>query len=134
MPLNVFWDNEAKTIIRSEGEGEWTWEEFHEGLQKIVEMMKTVDHRVDLIHNHQPGSKRPSGSGMPHFQRAIRVMPPNVGLTVFVNTNAFARAIVAIFTRVYSKQAGGNFVMVGSLEEAYNLIAKERARGMTSAP
>lgn len=134
MPLNVVWDNEAKTIIRSEGVGEWTWEEFHEALQKIVEMMKTVEHRVDLIHNHVPGSRRPSGSGMPHFQRAIRIMPPNIGLNIFVNTNSFGRAIVSIFTRVYGGQSSGKLIMVASLEEAYALIRKDREQGVPSAP
>src|SRR5262249_26247560 len=129
---NVFWDNEDKTIIRSEGEGSWTWEEFHQALQEIVEMVKTVDHRVDLVHNHKPDSRRPQGSGMPHFQRAIRIMPPNVELNIFVNTNAFGRAIVSIFTRVYSTQ-GSRFVMVGSLEEAYALIQKDREQGVPRA-
>ncbi len=134
MSLNIYWDNEAKTIIRSEGQGEWTWEEFHESLQEIVEMMKTVEHRVDLIHNHVPGSRKPSGSGMPHFQRAIRIMPTNIGLNIFVNTNSFARAIVSIFTRVYGNQASGKLVIVGSLEEAYASIRKDREQGVTSAP
>src|SRR5215813_9922042 len=99
MPINVFWDDDAKTIIRSEGEGAWTWEEFHQGLAKIVEMMNSVPHRVDLIHASRPDSRRPSGSGMPHYQRAARLMPPNAGMSIFVTSNAFGRAIVNIFSR-----------------------------------
>jgi hypothetical protein len=126
MPLQVMWDDEAKTIIRSEGVGEWTWEEFHEGLQKVVQMMKTVNHRVDLIIHNRPDSHSPKGSGMPHFQRAIRIMPPNVGCTVFVNTNTFARAIISIFTTVYKNKASAHFVMAATLEDARELILEDR--------
>lgn len=133
MPIKIFWDDPELTIIRSEAQEAWTWEEFHEGLQKIIVMMKSVDHRVDIIHNHAPGTRRPQGSGMPHFQRALRIMPNNVGLTIFVNTNAFGRAVVSIFTRLYGKQKNAKFVMVGTLEEARKSIQRDRAQDMVNA-
>lgn len=133
MPIKIFWDDAEKTIIRSEAVDAWTWEEFHEGLQKIIVMMKSVNHRVDIIHNHPPGTRRPPGSGMPHFQRALRLVPANIGLTIFVNTNAFGRAIISIFTRLYGKQKSAKFVMVGSLEEARKSIQRDRAQDMVKA-
>ena len=94
-------------------------------------MMHTVPHRVDLIHLPRPNSRRPSGSGMPHFQRAARMMPPNAGLNIFISSNTFARAVVNIFSRLYGNQMSKKFVMVGSLEEARALIAKDR-RGVAN--
>lgn len=127
MPLNVFWDDEAKTIIRSEGVGAWTWDEFHESLEKIVDMAQTVEHRIDLIHFPQPGSHVPPGSGVPHYQRAMRTMPPNVGLNIFINANTFGRMIISIFMNVYgSGQTNGKLAAVASLEDAYKLIRKDR--------
>ena len=133
MPIRIVWDNEAKSIIRSTGEDDWTWEQFHEGLQKIVVMMQSVDQRVDLIHDHAPGSRRPEGSGMPHYQRAMRLMPPNIGLTIFVNPNTFGRAIVSIFTRLYGNRSGGQFLMASSLEDARRMIEKDRKEKVSHA-
>ncbi len=126
MPIQILWDDQTHTIIRSEGQGDWTWVEFHESLQKIVEMMQSVDHRVDLIHGHTAGARRPQGSGMPHFQRALRVMPPNAGLSIFINPNAFGRTVVSIFTRLYGGKSGGQFHMAASLEDARRMIEKDR--------
>jgi hypothetical protein len=128
MPMHVYWDDEAHTIIRTEGEGAWTWDEFHRTMDEVIRMMRMVNHRVDLINLRLPGAKTPEGSAMPHFQRAMRTMPANLGLNVQVSTSAFGRLMVALFTRLYGSRPGGRVVMVASLEEARAKIAEDRAK------
>lgn len=101
MSVHFIWEDDAKTIARCTGEGQWTWEEYHTALDQIVEDFKLADQRVDLIINREASSSMPSGSPMPHFQRAMRIMPRNVGLVVLINTNAFARALVSMFSRIF---------------------------------
>jgi hypothetical protein len=134
MTIHVLWDDEAKTIIRSESEGNWTWEEYHESLSQIVQMVQSVNHRVDLIHRRLPGSVRPPSSGMAHYQRAMRILPENTGLNVVINTNTIARSVANIFTRLYGRRTRGAIVLVGSLEEAYKLIAADRAKVNDKVP
>lgn len=127
MTMHVYWDNEYKTILRCESEGRWTWEEYHQALNQVVDMIESVPHRVDLMNVPRRGAVTPSGSAMPHFQRALRILPSNTGLNVIVNTNAFGRAIISMFSKLYGRHTGGNIAAVGTLEEAYALIARTRA-------
>jgi hypothetical protein len=131
MPLHICWDNEEKTAIRCESEGNWTWDEYHTSLEQIAEMMREVNHHVDLINIRRLGATMPRGSSLPHFQRALAILPDNFGLNIFVTNNAVARVIVSVFTRVYASLSGGRLLMVGTLEEARAVVAKERAKRVT---
>ena len=133
MPLRIEWLDNEQTIICCTGEGIWTWDDYHKALDEIVVHFKTVQHRVDLVIDRAPGSSMPKGSSMPHFQRAMRIMPPNVGLLVMVTSNAFARTIVSIFTKVYPNKDNAKLLMVGSLMEARTRIARDRQKQVAAA-
>jgi hypothetical protein len=132
MPLKIDWLDFQKTVIRCTGEGTWTWDEYHEALDSIMNQFKMVHHRVDLVIDRAPGSNMPKGSSMPHFQRAMRVMPDNVGLVVLVTDNSFARAIVSIFSKVYPNKDNAKLVMVGSLSDARTKITRDRVKHTTA--
>jgi hypothetical protein len=127
MPVHIIWEDDAKTIARCTGEGQWTWDEYHNALSQIVEDFKLADQRVDLIIHRVQNASMPPGSPMPHFQRAMRIMPRNVGLVLLINTNTFARALVSMFSRIFTTQKHAKLVMVGSLDEAHQRIQLHRA-------
>jgi hypothetical protein len=133
MPLKIEWLDTEQSIICCTGEGTWTWDEYHTTLDTIMNDFKIVQKRVDLVIDRAPGSNMPKGSSMPHFQRAMRIMPPNVGLIVMVTTNGFARAIVSIFSKVYPNNDTAKLVMVGSLSEARARIARDRLKQAIAA-
>jgi hypothetical protein len=93
-----------------------------------MNQFRAVQNRVDLVIDRAPGATMPKGSSMPHFQRAMRIMPPNVGLVVLVTSNTFARTIVSIFSKVYPSADNTKLVMVGSLAEARTRIARDRMK------
>ena len=128
MPLRTEWLDTQKTIVCCTGEGSWTWDLYHETLEDIMNQFRVVQHRVDLVIDRAPGATMPKGSSMPHFQRAMRIMPPNVGLVVLVTSNTFARTIVSIFSKVYPNADNTKLVMVGSLAEARTRIARDRMK------
>jgi hypothetical protein len=132
MPLHVYWDNHEKTIIRCEADGLWTWDEYHQALDQIAAMMREVEHRVDLMNiRGNDRASMPRGSAMPHFKRAMKIMPPNRGLMVLVTNSAFGKSMVSVFLKVYGQISGDRLVMAGSIEEAYRRIAEDRARQLT---
>lgn len=133
MTVTMAWDDTDKTIMLCNSQGRWTWEEYHETLSRIVELFKETDNRVDLIITRDPQASMPSGSPMPHFQRAMRVMPPNVGLVALVNTNGFARALVSMFTKLFATTDTATLIIVGSHEEARAKIAAHRAKTTLAA-
>ncbi len=133
MPLKAEWLDDKKTIMGCTGEGAWTWAAYHEALDGITKQFILAQKRVDLIIISAPGSVVPKGSSMPHYQRAMRMMPPNVGLLVIVTTNTFARTIVSIFSKVYPSKDNFRLVMVGSLADAYARIEHDRMKQVISA-
>ena len=133
MTVTMAWDDTDKTIMLCNSQGRWTWEEYHETLTQIVEYFKETDNRVDLIITRDPHASMPSGSPMPHFQRAMRVMPPNVGLVALVNTNGFARALVSMFSKLFPTTDTATLIIVGSHEEARTKIAAHRAKTSLAA-
>ncbi len=128
MPLKVEWLDTQKTIMGCTGQGTWTWDAYHEALDNIANQFKATQHRVDLVIMSEPGAIVPKGSSMPHYQRAMRIMPSNLGLLVLVTTNTFARTIVSIFTKVYPNNDKVKMVMVASLSEARIRIANDRMK------
>ncbi|MBI5667213.1 MAG: hypothetical protein HZC41_04325 [Chloroflexi bacterium] len=128
MPVHIQWDDDAHTIIRTTGEGKWTWDEYHEAIQRTVQLMKSVNHSVDLIHVRLPSSTMPPGSPMPHYQHSLRLMPPNTGINVFVNASPFARALMGVFMKLYAGRMEGKNYIAASVEEARALIVRERAQ------
>jgi len=129
MQIAVFWDDPQQTIIRSESSGQWTWDEYHAAVEQVVALANSTNQRVDLIINSLPGAAAPSGSSIPHYQRAQRIMPDNVRLNIIVNTNTFGRMIINTFTRLNAGKGGLKVVAAGSLEEAHAVIARDRAAG-----
>ena len=110
-----------------EGGGKWTWDEYHTTLNHIMAMIRSVSHRVDLINVEHPGSSMPPGSPQPHFQRAAKLFPPNMGFNIVVTNSLLGKAIGALMTRLPGNLMG-KVKMVGSLDEAYALIQRESAK------
>ncbi|MBE0690889.1 MAG: hypothetical protein IH587_12295, partial [Anaerolineae bacterium] len=104
MPMTISWLNEERTIILCTGEGKWTWEEFHEGSLRAIEMMNTVSHRVDLIYDRKPGSYPPSGSGLQHYKVALQRMPDYANMHVFVGSMSMVvQVTMNLFFRLYGR-------------------------------
>ncbi|MCA0457309.1 MAG: hypothetical protein LCI00_25280 [Chloroflexi bacterium] len=133
MPLKFEWIDTQKSIMTCTGEGMWTWDEYHEALDEIASQFRLAQRRVDLIIIRAAGSATPKGSSMPHYQRAMRIMPPNLGLMVMVTTNAFARTIVSIFSKVYPNKDNIKLVMVGTLADAQARIVADRLKQAQAA-
>ena len=128
MPLKAEWLDAQKTIMGCTGEGTWTWDDYHKTLDEIANQFKATQRRVDLVIMSTPNAVVPKGSSMPHYQRAMRIMPQNLGLLVMVTNNAFARTIVSIFTKVYPNKDNIKLMMVPTLQEARTRIANDRMK------
>lgn len=128
MPMTPKWEDEQKTIICTESEGRWTWDEFHQALDRIVEMAKSVEHRVDLINTAAPTAVTPKGSGMPHYQRGIRSLPDNVKLLIFANRSRLVKVIFSLFSNFQKQGSTPRLVITASMEEAHKVIEEDRTK------
>ncbi len=125
--VNIFWRDAEHTILCTEYDGAWTWDDFHNSVNESVRMMEQVDHRVDLIVAPSTKSVMPHGSASPHFKWAIQTLPPNFGLQVIVTRNKFSRSIATIFSKLFSsKTYHDRMFFAANMDEAYTLIMKDR--------
>jgi hypothetical protein len=124
MSITVVWDDEAKTAIRHIYQGRWDWSDFYKALQEANAMMDTVNYKVGLIIDVQASGLIPSGaiSRIGSLRgRAHR----NSGMAALVGANMFVRMLYDIFQKAY-RGMDANFVMVSSLNEAREVLARWR--------
>lgn len=128
MPIDVDWDDAEQTIIRMDFSLPVSWEMFDTGIDRVVQLADSVNHRVDLLGN--AGTvPMPPGSPIPHMQRAFKMIPVNIGLIVSPTLNPFARAILSTVAHMY---VGSRFQPAKSLEHAYRIIEAHRAKSNVS--
>ncbi|MEO8613187.1 MAG: hypothetical protein ABI690_35175 [Chloroflexota bacterium] len=124
MPINVRWDDEAKTIVRLDFIAPVSWETFQDAMDRAAKLAESVNYRVDVL--SIPGVvPMPPGSPVPQVQRAFKKLPRNVGVVVMLTSNAFARTIVSTVGGMY---IGKRYKAVETIDEAYRLIDAHRAK------
>jgi hypothetical protein len=130
MPIIVSWDNEARTIIRIHRSDPWDWDDYDRTVDESYALVNSVEHTVYTILILAPGDRFPQGLPMPHIQRMLRLRPKNAGPTVVVGTkNADLYGNVVFSAVSKMKQATDVLHYVGSLEDAYALIAEFEKAG-----
>lgn len=127
MTFKLNWDNDEKTLFRFEMEGKWTWDEYHQIVDEAFQMIRPLDHTVDVIVIGEPRMSLPSGSALAQLVRISRVIPNNIGLIVLVTPNGFIKAINRVLFRM-SKRVGDMTVLTDTVDEAYAVIWERRAK------
>ena len=124
------WDNEVKTIIRVDFEGEWTWDEFESAQHELKERLDSVDHKADIIVVLGTGTV-PQGA-LAKFSTIVTTPAfahPNAGLLAIVGANDFTKTLADIFAKLHQREAK-KVTLVCTIEEAYEaLIEHWRAQG-----
>lgn len=129
MPYQIEWDNDEHTVIRTEMYGKWTWEEYHQLIDESVQLMKAVNHPVDLITLMRGDTVSPGGNFIPHIQRAMRAYPPNHRLTINVRAVRQGISLEKIFRQLFP-WLNRRFFTVGTLEEARTIIKQSNQDGI----
>jgi hypothetical protein len=119
MTITPTWVNDEKTIIQLNYTPPiLSWAEYDAAVDLGWEMAKEVPHTVYVIHN--PGdAAMPEGQAMPHLRRAMRSTPANVGVTIAIVHNLFARSILSVFMRITRLN---NLIFAASLDEAHRIV------------
>ena len=84
-------------------------------------MIAKVSHTVNIIHNPDD-TKMPSGNPFSHLQYAVYQSPPNTGCVAMIINNRLARKIISTVFQMIIRDYHGNYHMVESLDEVYEII------------
>lgn len=124
MPIQLYWEDTEKTIVRYDFQGAWAWDDLYAVYYQAIEMETSVPHRVDIILDMRSGSRIPANALL-HIKNLSEKQPPNVGLSIFVTSNAFVTSMYNMAIKVHRKIAF-YFRLVNTLDDAHAMI--ERAR------
>jgi hypothetical protein len=127
MPVNIEWDNEAKTIIRMEYVGRWTWDELYAATAKSRVMLDEISHKADFIHDWLHSEGVPSNV-LVHARNLIEKRHPHVGIVVLVWSNPLIKATWAAINKVYAGLMKRYiFWLASSIEEARDRLMQFHA-------
>lgn len=121
MPIHIYWDNDEKTILMEKFDGQWTIEEYYQLIDEDAERLAQVPHVVHVVIDASTSSMPPKQifSGI---QYALKKLPPNQGLTVFVKLNRAMEMFVEVAQQI-SPRFAGTYYAAATVEEARLIIA-----------
>lgn len=123
--IEVLWDNPQKNIILLNYFNPVScWGEYREAIKQAHKMARSVNYQVHIIHNGQ-GVKMPlnsKNSALEEVGITLRDVPDNVGLLMSTTTTAVEHRIIRVATQISLKPDSLKFVVVDSIDKAYELI------------
>jgi hypothetical protein len=126
MPITLAWDNDDKTILRWDFEGDWNWNLVKETLGKSVAMRQTVGHDVALIFDMRDAAPLRAGA-LHQTAENLAAAPEGRQVLIVVGQGTFMQAMVAIFQKVYPTMKN-EIKHAATLDEARALIKEIRSR------
>ena len=131
MPIRVYWEDTDQTIVRYDFEGKWMWDELYTAYYEAIAMETSVSYRVDIILDMRNSGAIPTNALL-HMKNFSEKQPPNVGLSIFVTSNAFVTALYNTAIKFYAKIAF-YFRLVKTLDQAHAMITDVR-RALAEKP
>ncbi len=128
MAITLLWDNEAKTALRLDFRGQWTWDEYDTAITETSAAIAHAGRSVDVIHNLLEGARMPLGYFLPHFQAALNLMEGNLGFVVIVGGSHSMRVLLSLFIETFTI-VHHKVVFANSVDEARQILAERRHIG-----
>ncbi len=122
MPIQVVWDDEAKTTIRQIYSGKLTLQDYITSTDTVELMAKSVSHTVHSLMDRTGVISAPK-IVLPAMRYANNHVPPNLGIRVVIKADMFTHVIVDIGRRVAPRLIH-DIYFVDTLEEGRAFIAR----------
>lgn len=122
MSISVSWGDDTKRYILVVYEGEWTWDDYKNSYLTRYEMIRSVDHRVDVVIDVRKHPAPPDPFAAQYIKWAWDTRPPNLGRMIHIGANA--NTFMSNLIRIFGNQVDGtsSLMFVDTLEEALEVI------------
>ena len=128
MPINLTWENDAKTIVRMEMAGRWTWDEAYVGSKEGYAMLESVGHVVDVIIDFRSSLGIPSAA-IVHARNMIGHRHPRTGMTVMIGAGTFMLTLWGVLKKVYGALVKEEeFTFAKTLDEALTVLRDKQTQ------
>ncbi|MBK8022875.1 MAG: hypothetical protein IPK19_15950 [Chloroflexi bacterium] len=126
MGIELYWDNDDRTILLVEVRGEFTWDEMYETLGKIKKVTDRSPVEIGAILDMGADVRFPGGSvfnptGLQHAKNMLSMSKDGTGPMVVVGVNGLIRKVYDWFTAMDSR-AFANVKFADSLAQAQRLM------------
>ncbi len=128
--VEVLWDNNEKTIMRWEFHHGWTWNDIPIAAKQTHELLKGVDHEVNIIYNTNKTAV-PMENALQNLRFLMQRDASYTGMTVIANATGFAIQLVQIIMKVFRAREG-KLIFAESLEHARELLSVRAAQAKTN--
>jgi hypothetical protein len=122
LPVNITWDDDAKTRTLFVFDGKWTWDEYYKARAKGIEMVNSVPNVVNLIVDYSHSSFFPDNM-LSNFGSSLQKVPKDFDLAVIVTHSNFVIAMVNMISKLsFGRKI--KFRVARSLDEARAIFEK----------
>lgn len=123
MPIQVVWDNDARTAIRYILTNRWTWEEVRAAEAEAFALDATTDHPFVTIIDLTDAKTVPAGSFFTEGRQLMSRKPAHAHNTmVVVGAMGLFQTLYKALHRLYGKRYEDTVVFVPTLEQARQLV------------
>lgn len=128
MTVTATWADDAQTLIHLRYAGAWTWVEYLESKQRLLQMAAQVNHTIDIISFAEPDSTHPPSGMIGNITQGLSLLPPNTNLMLVVTDQLFMNTAAKLLPRV--RTLDPRIKAVSSLQAAYAMIEASRGAGV----
>lgn len=117
MPAIHFeWLDESQRILRVDYPQNYSWDDYHQNIDAIAEMMKDDESPLYVINVYEYMARIPQSIVSPHWKRTARTL--HIGYVVYVTKDSVLMSLLRNFLHTINYKEGKNFDFAPSLEEA----------------
>jgi hypothetical protein len=118
------WLDESKKILRVDYPQNYTWDDYHQNIDSIAEMMKDDESPIYCINVYEYLARLPQSIVSPHWKRTTRAI--NLGYVVYVTKDVVLMSLLRNFLHTISYKEGKNYDFAPNLEEALLIIGQKQ--------
>ncbi len=123
MSIQVFWDNEEKTILRYALRDKWNLDDVNIAITEGNALAESVDHKVHGIVDLQDSDFVPKNL-VTHFRGSRTQIHSNAGMFVLVGGSPILQTVFNVYRRIYPSN-DENFAFASTIEEAHAIITQK---------
>ncbi|MBE2272313.1 MAG: hypothetical protein IAE80_29025, partial [Anaerolinea sp.] len=123
MAIELYWDNDERTVMLCEVRGDWTWEQMYDMFTKIKKVTEKSPVTIAAILDISAGISIPGGSfftpaAFDHAKNMLKMGENGTGPLVIVGANALIKGVYKTFTGMAQGSALNNISFADTADEA----------------
>lgn len=120
MSILVHWGNEQKTYTVVRYENTWTWEEYHQSINKAYELVKDYPYTVNILLDMMECHLLPQNL-LSNIGGSMQMPPKAFDLVVVATSSKFVEMLGHAIERLYGSEKT-RFQITKSLEDARQIL------------